>query len=89
LQKKKKKLLTTLGDKDGNTHKKEICMGNRTKRTLGSVGVEKGIPVTITALPARSAKSRPSLTCESTKCINNGCALFMAWQNSYILKCAP
>jgi hypothetical protein len=29
------------------TAKKRICMRNRTKKTLGSVGVEKGIPVTI------------------------------------------
>jgi hypothetical protein len=53
-------------------------MRNRIKKTLGSVEVEKGIPVTITAIPARSAKSRLSLTCESTKCIHYGCAIFTA-----------
>lgn len=38
-------------------------------QTLGSVLVANGIPVMTTALPARSAKSNPSLT-YNTKSIN-------------------
>jgi hypothetical protein len=34
----------------------------KTRSTFGSIFMAKGIPVTTTARPARSAKSRPSLT---------------------------
>lgn len=35
--------------------------------TLGSIFMANGIPVTTTARPALSAKSRPSLTCKTTQ----------------------
>jgi hypothetical protein len=58
--------ITTVKD----LHDRQITMTNKVSRkksqnddqTLGSVVVGNGIPVTTTALPARSAKSSPSLT---------------------------